>query len=256
METTHQFLSLSYTVIRKSKKNISIKIDEKGKVIIYAPYHISYKYIEEVVKNKIPWILKNVHIVKERMQNVKLIDIQQGKKILWLGKLLNIKKYILDTQKYYIKIFKNNFVIYGSKTLLEDEENMRDIIFKFYREKAKLIFKYKVNVYSKKLNVYPKNITIRCQKTIWGSCYSNGNINFNCRLLMAPMRIIEYIVVHELCHLVYMNHSKDYWKLVEHEIPDYVSRRDWLKNNGYILVFPMNLKGGIYINKPYIHIVR
>lgn len=247
METTHQVLSLSYTVVRKNKKNISIKIDEKGKVIINAPYHISYKSIEEVVKNKMPWILKNVNIVKERMGDVRFRDIKQGKKILWLGKCLNLERYIVDTRKWYIRIFENNFVIYGSKTLLENEESIRDIIYKFYREKAKLIFKHKVDVYSKKLNVCPGNITVRCQKTLWGSCYSNGNINLNCRLLMAPIEMLEYIIVHELCHLVYMNHSKDYWKLVKCEIPDYVNRREWLKNNGYMLVFPVRFKGGIYI---------
>ncbi|WP_333861147.1 M48 family metallopeptidase [Clostridium sp.] len=241
METTHQFLSLSYTVVRKNKKNISIKIDEKGKVIINAPYYINYKSIEEVVKNKMPWILKNVNIVKERIQDVKFRDISQGKKILWLGRYLNIKKYIVDSGKYYIRICKDNFQIFGSEILLEDEAKVKDIIYKFYRKKAELIFKHKVDVYSKKLRVSPQNITVRCQKTLWGSCYSNGNINLNCRLLMSPVEIIEYIVVHELCHLVYMNHSKDYWKLVESQIPDYAVRREWLKDNGYILVFPKKL---------------
>lgn len=245
METTHQFLSLSYTVIRKNKKNISIKIDEKGKVIINAPYHINYKSIEEVVKNKMPWILKNVNIVKERTQDIKFRDVTQGRKILWLGRCLNLKRYIVDSEKCYIKICKDDFHICGSEILLEDKEKIKDVIYKFYREKAKLIFKHKVDVYSKKLGVSPKDITVRCQKTLWGSCYSNGNVNLNCRLLMAPIEILEYIVVHELCHLVYMNHSKEYWKLVESQVPDYIVRRKWLKNNGYILVFPGNIESGI-----------
>lgn len=246
METTHQLFSLNYTVVKKNKKNISIKINQEGKVIIYAPYDVSYKYIEEVVKNKMDWILKKICIVKKRINNLELMGISQGRKILWIGKLLNIKKCMLDTKRCYIKIIGNDFVIYGNKTSFEDQESIKCIIYKFYREKAKLIFRHKVNIYSKKLNVYPESITIRCQKTMWGSCCSNGNINLNLKLLMAPMKVIEYIIIHELCHLTYMNHSMDYWRLVEHVMPDYKKYKEWIKNRGYMLIFPLSLQYGIY----------
>ncbi|MFL0194914.1 M48 family metallopeptidase [Clostridium sp. WILCCON 0269] len=242
METTHKLFSLKYTILRKNRKNISIKIDKKGKVIIIAPNEISYKAIEEVVKSKMPWILKGLQTIKEKMESTEFKGIQEGKKILWMGTPLDIEKYPLNIQKCYVKIFKDRFVIYGFKTLLEDEENITITIHKFYREKAKVIFKHRVDVYSKKINVCPRKISIRCQKTIWGSCYSSGNINFNYKLLMAPIEIIDYIVVHELCHLVHMNHSKDYWKLVEYIIPDYINKKNWLKNNGYMLAFPENFQ--------------
>lgn len=78
-------------------------------------------------------------------------------------------------------------------------------------------------------------ITIRSQKTRWGSCSSKGNLNFNWRLLMAPAEILDYVVVHELCHLLYLNHSRQFWQAVGNILPDYPKRRSWLKANGMLL---------------------
>lgn len=74
-------------------------------------------------------------------------------------------------------------------------------------------------------------ITIRNQKTRWGSCSGKGNLNFNWRLLMAPIEVLDYVVVHELCHLVYMNHSREFWQMVEQILPEAGQYRKWLKNN-------------------------
>ena len=78
-------------------------------------------------------------------------------------------------------------------------------------------------------------IVIRNQKTRWGSCSSKRNLNFNWRLVMAPQEILDYIVVHELCHLAYLDHSRQFWQLVEVILPDYMQRRNWLRVNGGLL---------------------
>ena len=79
-------------------------------------------------------------------------------------------------------------------------------------------------------------ITIRCQKTRWGSCSSKGNLNFNCLLMLAPPEVLDYVVVHELCHRKEMNHSKSFWKEVEKVMPDYREAVRWLKENGVELM--------------------
>jgi predicted metal-dependent hydrolase len=80
-------------------------------------------------------------------------------------------------------------------------------------------------------------VRLRHNYTNWGSCSSNGYINLSSRLLLAPRHIADYVIVHELCHLSFMNHSQQYWNLVESIMPDYLSRRDWLKKNGRLLDF-------------------
>ncbi len=75
-------------------------------------------------------------------------------------------------------------------------------------------------------------ITIRCQKTRWGSCSTKGNLNFNCLLMLAPSDVRDYVIIHELAHRKHMNHSKDFWKEVEIMIPDYKEKRKWLNTYG------------------------
>ena len=90
----------------------------------------------------------------------------------------------------------------------------------------------KVKHYAGLMNVQYGRITIRNQKTRWGSCSSKGNLNFNCLLMLAPDEVVDYVVIHELCHLIEMNHSKAFWKQVEQMMPDYKKHRKWLKDHG------------------------
>lgn len=101
-----------------------------------------------------------------------------------------------------------------------------------YRDAAKEYIKKRVSYYADILDVTYGNISIRDQKTRWGSCSSSGNLNFNWRLILAPPKVLDYVVVHELCHRIEMNHSKKFWNLVKQVIPDYKEHRRWLKENG------------------------
>ncbi len=146
---------------------------------------------------------------------------------------------IKEVKSLYFKLEVNNnkFIIYINSDILKDNREViiKDNLEKFYKEQAIDVLKERTDYYSNILKVAPKNIVIKNQKTLWGSCSSKGNINYNYKIVMAPLEILDYIVVHELCHLVYMNHSKDFWDLVESIIPDWKKRRNWLKENGYKL---------------------
>ena len=99
-------------------------------------------------------------------------------------------------------------------------------------ELALKVISVKVKHYAGLMNVQYGRITIRNQKTRWGSCSSKGNLNFNCLLMLAPDEVVDYVVIHELCHLIEMNHSKAFWKQVEQMMPDYKKHRKWLKDHG------------------------
>jgi predicted metal-dependent hydrolase len=98
--------------------------------------------------------------------------------------------------------------------------------------RAKRIIPPMVDRYARMMGVTYGNITIRMQKSRWGSCSGKGNLNFNCLLMRAPDEITEYVVVHELCHRKEMNHSDRFWAEVEKILPDYKERRKWLKDHG------------------------
>lgn len=99
-------------------------------------------------------------------------------------------------------------------------------------EEAKRVIPERVSYYAKQMGVSYGRITIRNQKTRWGSCSQQGNLNFNCRLMKMPAEILDYVVVHELCHRRQMNHSRLFWNEVEKALPDYQVRKLWLKENG------------------------
>lgn len=100
------------------------------------------------------------------------------------------------------------------------------------KERAMSIIPEKVHKYAQKIGVNYGDIKIKHQKTCWGSCSNKGNLNFNCLLMLMPDSIIDYIVVHELCHRKEMNHSKKFWGEVQNILPDYEVSRKWLKTNG------------------------
>lgn len=102
----------------------------------------------------------------------------------------------------------------------------------------------RVSFYAREIGVNYGRITIRNQKSRWGSCSSEGNLNFNCLLMLTPAEIIDYVVVHELCHRLEMNHSPYFWAEVERILPDYKKRRKWLKDNGGKIMRRMTAGGG------------
>lgn len=100
-----------------------------------------------------------------------------------------------------------------------------------YRRQAKQVFTERVHYYEPLLGVQALGIRIKDQKTRWGSCSNKGNINLNWRLILAPGEVMDYVIIHELCHLREMNHSQAFWKLVESICPDYREHRQWLKDH-------------------------
>ncbi len=103
-------------------------------------------------------------------------------------------------------------------------------------KQARQVIPLRVAYFADILGVNYGRIAIRSQKTRWGSCSAKGNLNFNCLLMLMPEEIMDYVVVHELCHLIELNHSKAFWAEVERVLPDYKERRKWLKDNGNRLI--------------------
>ncbi|MDY2820051.1 MAG: SprT family zinc-dependent metalloprotease [Hominisplanchenecus sp.] len=108
-------------------------------------------------------------------------------------------------------------------------------------DQASVVIPKRVEYFAGKIPVTYGRITIRNQKTRWGSCSSKGNLNFNCLLMLAPPEVLDYVVVHELCHRKEMNHSERFWREVENILPDYRERKKWLKENGGRLIARMQV---------------
>lgn len=118
------------------------------------------------------------------------------------------------------------------KEALKDQPIFTSSELRQLAEQMKHILPSRLEFYARQLGVTYHRVTIRSQKTRWGSCSSEGNLNFNCLLMLAPSEILDYVIVHELCHRLEMNHSKAFWNHVESVLPDYRIRKKWLKEHG------------------------
>ena len=122
------------------------------------------------------------------------------------------------------------------------EAKRLEAIKKRYRDAARLRFEERVAHYLPLTGGRYRSITVRDQKSRWGSCSSRGTLSFNYRLIFAPAVILDYVVVHELCHLTFMNHSKDFWNKVASVMPEYKEYKRWLKDHGHELSAEAHLK--------------
>ena len=214
----------------KRKKTISILIKD-GNVEVKAPFNLMQKEIDSFILKKEKWIKNKILFQKsiEKLPKKKFIN---GEVFKLLGKDLILKININDTKKTYIK---NDYICLDLKNNTKNnKEKIKKELELFFRSFSERILKEKTLIESKKMNLKVKEIKVRSYKNRWGSCSSNGNISYNWKLIMAPERIINYVIIHELCHLIHFNHSRDYWREVSKKLPNYKENKEWLKSNQYL----------------------
>lgn len=114
--------------------------------------------------------------------------------------------------------------------------DIRKLLAVWYKKEAKDVISIRARKYAQEMGQTFREIHIRDQKSRWGSCSSARNLNFNWRLVMAPEWVMDYVIIHELCHLTHMNHSAQFWGLVAYYMPDYQAAKQWLKEHGQELV--------------------
>ena len=223
-----------YTLCRTRRKTIGIIVDNNGEVKIHAPYRVSEKQVIDVVQKKADWIFKKVNEVAARNANLIPRQFVSGEKFLYLGKEYTLEVLEKDSQKSAVLIKNDTITVYILKGLDEESRTkaVKDTLIHWFRQQFAGIAKDRIEKYSQYINAAPCKVVIKDQKTRWGSCSKKGNINLNWRLVMAPVEIIDYVIVHELCHLKFMNHSKYFWNLVVSVLPNCQESRKWLKDNG------------------------
>lgn len=226
---------INYSINKKSNiKNITIKVKYPNTVTIVSPKSVNDEFIHDLVESKSRWILNKLNEFKNKESENPPILLIDGDKIPYLGNYYTLNVY---KEKSIIKcslIFKEDkFIAKVPYNISSNDQyiKLRELLVNWYLTEGGKLIKERISIYSKKLNLYPESITLKEQKTSWGTCSSIGNIYINWKILLAPLDIIDYVLVHELCHLKHMNHSKEYWALVGTIFPDYKEKRNYLKEN-------------------------
>lgn len=220
------------------RKSVALKINNQGELIITAPLGISEQEVNRIVLKKAKWIFNKLKQVQEMQQTIPRYLYVSGEYFYFLGQQYELKVIKADFLAPLVNI-KDNILLVKLPCNLEQDKIalvVKNEIEAFFCNKALKVIEDRVNYYKDIINVNPNKITLRNQKTRWGSCSSLGNISINWRITLAPLKIVDYIVVHELCHLKVLNHSKEFWLLVAKYIPNYKECEKWLKQHGHKLI--------------------
>ena len=190
------------------REKISIHIDYLGFITVKAPKHTSEELIVSNIKLQGKWILDKLKEINMAREVTKQGEYYNKGKLLYLGK----------------EYFPHELI----EVRELDEVGIKKNIKKFYIDGCRKIIGERIKIYQPQLGVKPKTIEIVESRTNWGSCSSDRKISFNYNLVMAPIDVIDYVVVHELCHLIHMNHDRSFWRRVGSIIPDYKSKQEYL----------------------------
>ena len=207
------------------RKSASISLD--GNLVkVTVPKSLSDRRIRDLIGKRTPWIKSKLKEQSLRPSS-KPKEYVSGETVPYLGKNYRLK--VVEGKIPSIKMVGGYLVA----TILNCERNRQDavksLLEDWYIRQAKRRLKEKTDRLSKIVGVNPKSVSIKNYKSRWGSCSSNGDLTYNWRIILAPHRIVDYVVVHELCHLLEHNHSPRYWRHVEHHVPDWRDCRDWLR---------------------------
>lgn len=225
---------LEYRLRKSNRKSMGISIERDGKIMVTAPHQAELIDIENFVSEKRIWIYQKLAKKKALNREGPKREYVNGQGFLYLGKSYRLK--LIDDAG--IKPGRSSKTAplrlwHGYFELAETEKaKARNHFIAWYRKQIKKQLKERIPRYDKRIGVKVKDIRILDLGHRWASCGRNGSINFNWRSVMAPVWVFDYILVHEMVHMIERGHSDRFWSIVSRVIPDYEEYARWLNENG------------------------
>lgn len=217
-------------IFSKKRKTVSIQVNPHGIKVRSSYWLTKYEIKQFLLKNEL-WIKQKVNEQKSKVKTkLDLIDNQEM--------LLGGKRFILKVTSDIIpkpKIENNHLYLSNHPDIVKSFGTPRKQIQIIVKEYAYNLLLEKTKSFSLIMSVNPISIKIKDYRSRWGSCSFKGDISYNWKIIFAPIEVIEYLIIHELSHLIFFNHSKEFWLKVEEFQPNFKNYRKWLKNNSYKL---------------------
>jgi len=214
-------------VIRTDRKSIALIVKRDGTLVVRAPNNATDEQISSTINRKSIWIEAKQQEVLSTYPQTSKKEFVNGEGFLYLGKSYRLK--IISKGDAPLKL--DTFFLLDQNALT----NAKSVFIDWYKDKANDVLSDRVAWYSKKSGISIKQIKITSANSRWGSCSAKGTLSFPWRLVMAPVPVIDYVVIHELVHISEKNHSKTFWNQVHALMPDYENKIAWLEINGHTL---------------------
>lgn len=219
-------MNINYQLLRQNRRSMSLQISEEGGLIVKAPKWLPQFEIARFVKSKESWIEKNLSKVAVRNQKTPKHTYQNGDQFYYLGKQYPL---IIDPKANKKIAFRQAFI-----TRENDAAEVKKLMLKWYKTTAKDLMDVRLMIVAQQNGFSYSKYRITSARTRWGSCSGQNVISLNWKLIMMPSEILDYVIVHELCHTVQHNHSNKFWDLVATITPDWKVKRTWLRENGVV----------------------
>lgn len=221
-------LSVIVKVVPRSR-SVSVRVMPDGSVVVTAPRFTPRFVINQFVSKHEDWIDRKRSEVLKKLNSL----IEERENLFFRGREYGFRLSISSSESG-VKMTESVLTVTATK---EDHVEVRRILEKWYRAQAAKHFKERVPLLADLVDSDVKTVSIRSQRTRWGSCSSRNTISLNWRLIMAPDWVSDYVIYHELAHLTHMNHSKQFWQLVERFVPNHKDAQKWLKDHHSLLQF-------------------
>lgn len=227
-------LGFDYVIRLSSRKSASIEI-RATEVRVSAPHRATQRELKHWVSEKAPWIRTKLAEQQRRVQQTPKRVFEQDEKWPFMGRTvtLNLEK---GRKATAVLTDATLLITHSSRSQKSPQEQTETLLKKWYQEQAMDILSRKARHISELLQIHIRSIKLRRTKSKWGHCTVQGDLQFNWIIMQAPENVIDYLVIHECCHLLHHNHSRQYWQLVESLYPDYRTAKRWLSDHGYQLV--------------------
>ena len=223
-------MDISYTVIRSARrKNLTITVERDRSVVVRAPENTTDERIEQIVSSKRGWLYgKTSHPQKyDDLPHPPGKELVSGESMLYLGRQYRIE---MDDTADTVRFEQNRFLVPNRKA------GERYLAFQnWYQQRARDKILPRVKTYARRLGVHYNAAGIVNSRYRWGSCTPNDNVNLNWRLIKAPTHVIDYVVVHELAHLLEPNHTLRFWNIVRSQLTQVEQSKQWLREHGELL---------------------
>lgn len=223
-------MELNYEIRRSSRrKKLTITVERDRSVVVHAPANVSEETIRQLVDRRRPWLFEKLHHQQkyQPLPHPPGKELVNGEAVLYLGRSYRIE--LVDDEGDETR-FAGKFLIPRSHA-----RQRRQVLRQWYVERAREKILPRVRSHAHGLGVTFERANINDSRYRWGSCTPGNNLNFNWRLIKAPMFVIDYVIVHELVHLMEANHTPRFWNIVSAQLPAMDRARDWLRANGQSL---------------------
>lgn len=219
---------IEYTLKFKDRKTLNIQVHPDSTVHVIAPLETSQEKIKEKVKRKASWIIKQQDFFLSFHPLTPKRKFVSGETHLYLGRQYRLK--LKESNEEKVKLYAGNLHVFvNDKT---NKERIEELLKQWYKSKAQIHFNELFQELLPTVEAFytgETNLRYRWMKKRWGSCDKNGQIILNLELIKAPRRCIEYVIIHEFCHLAYLNHSRAFYDLLEKHCPDWRKTKDYLE---------------------------